>query len=225
MVLGAVAVCLGATYAAALATPALPPAARAGALAAVSAWACGALVCLGGLLGADPGTVPCTEANALPLPGPVLQQLAAGQPPPSNVREGDRTYCVRCFVWRPPDPPPAPPPAAPGRGGPCRGRWRARRPRATHHCRICQRCVREFDHHCGVFGRCIAGRGLRRNMPYFVGILAMGYLGGLTTAVTVFACLALHFEWWACLVVAPGLLLFWMSGWCPKGLLRWPWGP
>lgn len=32
-----------------------------------------------------------------------------------------------------------------------------------------------------VFGRCIAGRGLQGNMPYFTMVIVMGYAGAITT--------------------------------------------
>ena len=34
---------------------------------------------------------------------------------------------------------------------------------------------------CAVFGRCIAGRGLQGNMPYFTMVIVMGYAGAITT--------------------------------------------
>lgn len=50
------------------------------------------------------------------------------------------SICKQCHVWRPP---------------------------LSHHCRVCQRCVRMFDHHCGVLGRCIG----ENNHRYFLGLL------------------------------------------------------
>ena len=91
----------------------------------------------------------------------------------SNIVDGDRSFCVRCLVWRNnPDP------------HCCGGSCVQAKP---HHCRICNRCVMHFDHHCGVFGRCIAGSGLRGNMKYFVTIIIVGYGGFILAMITAIA--------------------------------------
>ncbi|CAB3409345.1 unnamed protein product [Caenorhabditis bovis] len=41
------------------------------------------------------------------------------------------------------------------------------KPKNSHHCRICNRCVREFDHHCPWVKKCI----YRQNLRIFVGLL------------------------------------------------------
>jgi len=90
----------------------------------------------------------------------------------SNFEESGRSFCVRCLVWR---------------------------PKSAHHCRICQRCVVNFDHHCNIFGRCIAGKtlldprpqgqnyGCSGNMMYFWGLLGTGSMGFLTSFVALAA--------------------------------------
>lgn len=146
--------------------------------------ACVALVCLVYLMLGDPGVVQRTEATCLPVPGEVKAKLAAGSPLVgalnSNIQEEGvprpRSYCVRCFVWRPHAPPGMPQP---------------------HHCSICQRCVVSFDHHCSVFGRCIAGTRTSGNMPFFVTIIACGQLGIWTTVVGVSIALVTRWGWWA----------------------------
>lgn len=92
-----------------------------------------------------------------PIPTQVVEKLIHGEKLTriSNIRGADGTsFCTRCLVWRP----------KVGMFGP------------SHHCRICQRCVTNFDHHCGVFGRCIVGG----NMPCFMANFAMLILGGFT---------------------------------------------
>ncbi|KAL1522494.1 hypothetical protein AB1Y20_017482 [Prymnesium parvum] len=146
-----------------------------------------AIVCLVGILLSDPGVVKRNVRNCLPIPEEVAERLTSDSPQQeqydANISEGDRVYCVRCFVWRDHQAQSV---------GPvtrllqlrCIDSWLQRRFRG-HHCRTCQRCVLYFDHHCGVFGRCIAGRGLTGNMGYFCTILVMGQLGWLTTIISV----------------------------------------
>ena len=127
-----------------------------------------ALVCLVGILYGDPGVVPRTEATCFPIPEEVQRRINDGGQSLdslSNIIDGNRSYCVRCLVWRSrPDP----------SGSSLLLETTCRRAK-PHHCRICNRCVMYFDHHCGVFGRCIAGRGIHGNMKYFVTIIGIGY--------------------------------------------------
>merc|ERR1712232_1405203 len=111
----------------------------------------------------DPGVVKRNNDNCLPIPlaasqalktsGDASEKLGGNIADPSDP---SLSYCVRCFVWRKGD---------------------------AHHCRLCQRCVRKFDHHCSVFGRCIAGSGFKGNMKYFVTIKVFGMLGMCTAVV------------------------------------------
>eukprot|EP00435_Cladocopium_sp_Y103_P052263 s3212_g16.t1 len=109
-----------------------------------------ALICLLGLMFADPGVVQRTSGSSLPVPAQVKQVLEVGQSVAGlqNVVEGTDVYCVRCCVWRRRNS---------GNSSPvfCDDGLMEN----FHHCSTCQRCVANFDHHCGVFGRCIAGRG------------------------------------------------------------------
>ena len=120
-----------------------------------------ALICLLGLMFDDGAVIKRSKLTCAPTPPSVKTwlQLAESSKGRKNITGDDgRVYCVRCHVWRPRD-------------------------SRAHHCATCQRCVVDFDHHCGVFGRCIAGSGLRGNMKWFVSIIAMGYCGaGTATA-------------------------------------------
>lgn len=178
-----------------------------------------AIVCLFGILLVDPGVVQRNVQNCLPIPDEVADRLTDNSTQQeqyeANITEGDRIYCVRCFVWRDHNAQSV---------GPltkllqlrCLDRFIKNRRWRSHHCRTCQRCVLYFDHHCGglkarvslalgkimidtqilsllvVFGRCIAGRGLTGNMGFFIGIIAMAQMGWLTTLVSV--CLSIIYR-------------------------------
>lgn len=125
----------------------------------VAAWveAAVALVCLRGVLRADPGVIQRSVERCSPVPeGPVRELLlegAASSGPLENVEDQEHgSYCVRCFLWR-------------------------RANEHAHHCSICQRCVPFFDHHCNVLGRCIAGDRGGGNMNWFRILDAMGWSG------------------------------------------------
>ena len=158
-----------------------------------------ALGCLAGLLFDDPGVVRRTAETCLPIPQQVADRLVEAPSAPGsgrqsaaeraatvgmqNIVEADRTYCVRCFVWRESMGQPG---VCEGVASGCTGTSAATPvPMTTHHCSTCQRCVRYFDHHCGVFGRCIAGRGLEGNMKYFTTIIMMGWVGAVTCVAAV----------------------------------------
>jgi hypothetical protein len=80
----------------------------------------------------DPGVIKRRPETCFPMPPKVADMLDAGETAEKiqqlgNLRDDDnRTYCVRCFVWR------------------------GSSAEMPHHCSTCQRCVRHFDHHCGV---------------------------------------------------------------------------
>lgn len=139
-----------------------------------------AILCLAGLMVADPGVVKRSVNVCFPLPEVVAERLKVDQPLAdlSNIIDGERTYCVRCLVWRDP---------STRCGEPCAlADPIYPRTNGIHHCRICGRCVREFDHHCGFFGRCIAGHGfMRGNLRFFVGLIVMGVVGAITCVIVV----------------------------------------
>ena len=99
------------------------------------------------MMGADPGIITRSQESCFEMPGQVEECIRAERWEElrklENVQseDGERSYCVRCLVWR---------------------------PRRSHHCRTCGHCVREFDHHCGFYGRCVAGGShTDGNMLYF----------------------------------------------------------
>lgn len=69
------------------------------------------------------------------------------------INDEPHRYCVTCQLWRP--------------------------PRASH-CRVCNHCVKRFDHHCQVIGACIG----ETNHRFFA---SLPFFGGLTIA-QFFAC-------------------------------------
>lgn len=163
-------------------------------LVLVYAEACLAIVSLVGVLFADAGVIKRSPQTCYPMPTEVEEKLRQGQLPPfeglqNPTRPDGSSYCVRCLVWRP-----GAGPFSPLKSGAedeerfVSGGVVASSPFGfAHHCRICNRCVGEFDHHCGVFGRCIAGSvlGCRGNMPYFWGLLIAAMAAGATVPVAV----------------------------------------
>ena len=181
-VLYVIAVCIGLTHGVGLTAGRITGVMRTVCLVAVYSMSAIALVCLAGLMFGDPGVVQRSEATCFPIPEEVQRRISDGSHgtdgSASNIVDGDRSFCVRCLVWR----------SNPGPhcfGGACQ---KAR----PHHCRICNRCVLHFDHHCGVFGRCIAGSGLHGNMKYFLTIIAMGYGGVFLSVITAIAGLVIR---------------------------------
>merc|ERR1712166_1006242 len=152
-----------------------------------------AVSCLVFILFGDPGETRRTPESTTPLPQAVADKIASGVPPENwsravNIVDGNRTYCVRCFVWR-----------EDKTGGQlcgdcCRGG-------RVHHCSVCQRCVSDFDHHCGVLGRCIAGKGFSGNMWAFIGLISMGHAGWITAVLSLIVALSLEFGSWMAAVV------------------------
>lgn len=101
-----------------------------------------------------------SQYSCYPVPEEVARRLVEGKKDMTgldNIRgvHDGRTYCVRCFLWRPSETSNA----------------------KCHHCNVCQRCVTGFDHHCGVFGRCIVSA----NMPCFVALIAMLFCAMVVT--------------------------------------------
>ena len=140
----------------------LPPGAWWAAVVLINLEVVLALIALAGLMFGDPGVIKRGAHTCAPFPPAVAASLRGGQAlPMSNVIDGDRSYCMRCLVWRS---------KRQGRLGML----------APHHCSTCQRCVKDFDHHCGVFGRCIAGSGLQGNYKYFCALPILGNGGAFT---------------------------------------------
>merc|ERR1712194_396371 len=108
-----------------------------------------AVCCVLVLLFAECGKIKRSPSTCYPIPAEV-EDILKGRSRRRLTKNIDGpqgsptlgTYCVRCYVWRPP----------------------SRNGKEAHHCSTCERCVLAFDHHCGVFGRCITGA----NMPFFI---------------------------------------------------------
>mmetsp|Transcript_72908 Transcript_72908/g.126612 ORF Transcript_72908/g.126612 Transcript_72908/m.126612 type:complete len:329 (+) Transcript_72908:86-1072(+) len=155
-----------------------------------------ALMCLAGILLGDPGVIRRSQLQSLPLPPSVeeeMKQLEGELTSESrtyaltNFRAEDgRSYCVRCFVWR---------------------------PDGAHHCSTCGVCVADHDHHCGVFGRCIAGSGRKGNMKYYRGILISFVVGGITCISCVVWGLFLAFGWFGLIPLLAAIISIWWIVW------------
>ena len=146
----------------------------------IYAQAAAALGCLAILLFGDPGRILRSEVTCYPVPPEVAERLKSGESLEGleNVRDGNRSYCVRCCVWR------THPMVSPSLlcCFDCE--------RHPHHCRVCGRCVDGFDHHCGVFGRCIANK----NMPFFAMLVGLGYVGFISTLVITIVSIGLSYD-------------------------------
>lgn len=174
-----------------------------------------AIVCLAGLMLGDPGVIRRSAHSTFPLPLDISERLAAGSTLSGldNIRDGTRTFCVRCFVWRD-----EAPPGLTSWNGACHKRLFSCRSPKPHHCSVCQRCVAAFDHHCGFFGRCIAGRGLGGNMGFFCGVIAAAWLGLPSTVAIVAVAASFHFTGTAAIVAPVAVLaVVWL---CCGRLLR-----
>ena len=139
-----------------------------------------ALICLLKIQFGDAGELKRSKETCLPVPAEVRGAILAGQTHTllTNIDgEDGRTYCVRCFLWRP----------ASSRNFSNHNH--------IHHCRTCQRCVAKFDHHCGVLGRCIAGSCMSGNMGCFRALIFTGQLGLWTFVVSCSIAIIIRWGW------------------------------
>lgn len=119
-------------------------------------WAAIAVLCTAYIIFGAAGEIKRSPRTCYPIPAEAVAKLRGFDDESSvfckNIHgEGNQTYCVRSFVWR---------------------------PHASHHCKICQRCYTGFDHHCDSFyGRCI----VNGSMPCFYLVPAMLLAAILTT--------------------------------------------
>ena len=122
--------------------------------------AAAAACCFAAIMSSTSADLQRTHETALPIPEAVAQALAGkADMPVNNIIDNGRSYCVRCFAWRPKDV-------------------------NCHHCRVCRRCCVNFDHHCHILGRCIGGTGLRGNLLPFRLLLTSAAVGGLSCVIT-----------------------------------------
>lgn len=177
------------------------------------------MFCLLRLMFLDPGVIQRSAHSVFPLPAEVSEKLDEGKPLSglSNIHSGDRSFCVRCLVWRNDEPP-----SVVSCGEACHRRvFPGARHSKAHHCSICQRCVAQFDHHCSFLGRCIGGRGFGGNMGYFLAIIAASWAGLLTCFAVVVMAVSFHLGGVAG-IVAPfaAVLATWMSRNCLVQCIR-----
>lgn len=218
---GIIFVCVAATITAACLGLRDEPALMWASIIAVCIEAIVAVGCFVAIHYVDPGVIHRGPHTCLPLPAVVKDALDAGTIGSfghTNLVQDGRTFCVRCFVWRPATPAFG---ATHGHGGigggGCRCGIGVGVAQHVHHCSDCQRCVVDFDHHCGVLGRCIAGKGLRGNLIYFRLLIIVGQIGVLTASAAVIGAVSKTGEWWA-LGVGAGVIYV-----CGGGLMliRW----
>lgn len=143
-----------------------------------------ALACLIGLYIKDPGTVKRSPSTCSPMPETVIQRLSEGKDVDdlANIWEGEKSYCMRCLVWRDPQSDPVLDEGCAAATHDRCSRLHCGTGSRAHHCSVCERCVLNFDHHCQIFGICIAGQGCSGNIGIFHCLLSLGCAAPATAA-------------------------------------------
>lgn len=157
-----------------------------------------AMISFIGVHAKDPGIVQRSPSTCSPMPEEVARRLSEGIEICSlgNVWDGQKSFCMRCLVWRDPASDPVQDEGCRAASHDMCGFIHCGTGSRAHHCSTCERCVLNFDHHCQVLGVCIAGQGFSGNVLFYHSLVAMGISGPATllTLVSLMPLYAMHDE-------------------------------